>query len=66
MTTVDVYIKRLDGPERISLHNGLFGPATIVQGAALDAYNAGNLPGRWNGASINVTVTGRGLRAILA
>jgi hypothetical protein len=66
MTTVDVDIQRLGGRERISLHNGLFGPATTVQSAALAAYYAGTVPGEWDDGGITVTVTGGDLRTILA
>ena len=30
MTTVDVYIRKADGSDSFSLHNGLFGPATTA------------------------------------
>jgi hypothetical protein len=66
MTTVDVDIQRVGGPERMSLHNGLFGPATTVQNAALTAYYAGTVPGDWDHGAITVTVTGRDLRSMLA
>ena len=65
MTTVDVYID--GGGERLSLHNGLFGPATTVYHAAYEASRDGKAVGGWNSSGgPDVTMAGRELRTILA
>ena len=65
MTTVDVYID--GGGDTLSLHNGLFGPATTVYHAAYEASRAGKAVGGWNSSGgLEVTMAGRELRTILA
>lgn len=72
MTTVDVYIGRADdpssphGPSSLSLHNGLFGPATSALHALADQFQAGTLTGPWNCAHIETTAPGTVIRAVLA
>jgi hypothetical protein len=67
MTTVDIHIQRLGEQDSLSLHNGLFGPATTVYHAAHDASRSGRAVGGWNDhGGLDVTVTGRELRTMLA
>lgn len=66
MTTVDVDVRRLGGSESISLHNGLFGPATTLFHAAIEACKNGSATGEWGGSHARVTVSGRALRAMMA
>ncbi len=65
MTTVDVYIT--GGGNSLSLHNGMFGPATTVYHAAYDASRNGTAVGGWNSyGKLDVTITGRELRKVLS
>jgi hypothetical protein len=70
MTTVDVYIQkagaRIGGPGYLSLHNGLFGPATSALHALIRAYQDGTLTGPWNISYIEATVPGSVVRSVLA
>ncbi|MGY1817801.1 hypothetical protein ACI79Z_09970 [Geodermatophilus sp. SYSU D00663] len=62
---MDVYIQ--GGGDSLSLHNGLFGPATTVYHAAYDASRSGDAVGGWNSVGrLEVTLSGRELRKILA
>lgn len=65
MTTVDVYIEAVRGPERLSLHNGLFGPATTLYSDVINAHRDGTAAGGWSGGSFVVTVSGRDLKRML-
>jgi hypothetical protein len=59
MTTVSVRIERLDSGDRLSLQNGLWGPATSVLHAFGRACRDGRIPGsKWNVAEINEVTTG--------
>ena len=66
MTTVDVRIQRIDGPESLHLHNGLFGPATTALHALIDAYRAGAIVGKWHSTYIETTVSGTIVSSVLA
>ena len=66
MTTVDVYIQGRDRTESFSLHNGLFGPATTVFHAALEACRAGHASGEWSNSHAEVVMRGSVLRPMLA
>lgn len=60
MTTVDVYID--GGGDSLSLHNGLFGPATTVYHAGYEASRAGKAVGGWSASGgLEVTMAGREL-----
>jgi hypothetical protein len=49
VTTVDVWIREVDGPFRTTIGNGLFGPATSLMHAIGDRVLAGELPGTFEG-----------------
>lgn len=66
MTTVDVHIRRVGGPERFSLHNGLWGPATTALHALIHAFQDGTLAGPWHSTYIDTTAPGTVVRSILA
>ena len=71
MTTVDVYIQKaaatIGGPGYyLSLHNGLFGPATTALRALIRAYEDGTLTGPWHTSYIEATVPGTVIRSVLA
>jgi hypothetical protein len=66
VTTVDVYIRRLDSRESFSLHNALFGPATTVFHAVVDACRNGLAEGEWSGSHAKVKLNGSVLRSLLA
>jgi hypothetical protein len=67
---VDVYINRVGkpkyGPESLSLHNGLFGPATSALHALIGAFQDGTLSGPWHSSHIKATVPGTVVRSVLA
>ena len=65
MTTVDVTFQHLNGPERLWLHNGLFGPATTALHALIDCYLNGTLTGNWHSTYIETTMNGAIVRSIL-
>lgn len=65
MTTVDVYIQGRDRTESCSLHNGLFGPATTVLHAVLDACRAGHASGEWSNSHAEAVMRGAVLRPML-
>jgi hypothetical protein len=66
VTTVDVYIKRVGGPGSLSLHNGLFGPATSALHALIRAFQDGTLAGPWHSTYIDTTAPGTVVRSVLA
>ena len=66
MTTVDVYIGRADGTDSFSLHNGLFGAATIVLHALIKEFQDCTISGPWHSSHIDTTVKGTIVRSILA
>jgi hypothetical protein len=66
VTTVDVYIRKADGSESFSLHNGLFGPATTALHALVAAFQDGTVSGPWHSSYIDATVKGSVVRSILA
>lgn len=66
MTTVDVCIKRADGSESFSLHNGLFGAATTVLHALISKFQDGTISGPWHSSCIDTTVKGTIVRSVLA
>lgn len=45
-TTVDVYIKTLDGSRALALHNGWTGAATTALHTLVRAFTAGELTGQ--------------------
>jgi hypothetical protein len=51
VTTVDVWIREVDGPFRTTIGNGLFGPATSLMHAIGDRVLAGELPGTFEGGT---------------
>ena len=65
MTTVDVYINGKDRSESFCLHNGLFGPATTVFHAVLDACRQGSASGEWSNSHAEVLMRGSVLRPML-
>ena len=65
MTTVDVYIEKTGSRDMLVLRNGLFGPATTVFHAILQACQDGTATGPWSGSHAEVTVTGKTLRPML-
>ncbi len=66
MTTVDVYMRRAGSRESFSLHNALFGPATTVFHAVVDACQNGLAEGEWSASHAKVKVSGSVLRSLLA
>jgi hypothetical protein len=66
VTTVDVYFRSTDGRSSVSLHNGLFGPATDVLHALIRAFQSGAVSGPWHSSYIDTTVKGTIVRSILA
>jgi len=75
MTTVDVYIRRVDpgrgadyigGPGYLSLHSYWVGPATEVSHSLVRRFTAGELTGPWHSSYIETTLPGAALRSILA
>lgn len=66
MTTVDVTITAADNSRRLSLHNGLFGPATSALHALAREFQNGTLIGPWNVADIDTIAPGTVVRRILA
>ena len=66
MTTVDVYIRKADGSDSFSLHNGLFGAATTALQALISAFQDGTISGPWHSSYIDTTVKGTIVRSILA
>lgn len=66
MTTVDVTIRRIDGPAVLYLHNGMFGPATTALHALIDAYLTGIIQGNWHSTYIDTTLSGATVRSVLA
>jgi hypothetical protein len=66
VTTVDVYIRRADGSDSFSLHNGLFGPATTALHALIGQFQDGTITGPWHSSYIDTTVKGTIVRTILA
>ena len=65
MTTVNVYIERTGSRNMLVLRNGLFGPATTVFHAVLQACQDGTATGPWGGSHAEVAVTGKTLRPML-
>ena len=66
MTTVDVRIERLDGGDRLYLHNGMWVPATRVLHAFGRACQDGRIPSsKWDIAEINEVTTGAVVRQAL-
>ncbi len=65
MTTVDVYIRRADGNDSFSLHNGLFGAATTTLHALIRQFQDGTITGPWHSSYIDTTVKGTIVRTIL-
>jgi hypothetical protein len=66
MTTVDVRIERLGSGDRLSLHNGMWGPATSVLHALGLACRDGRIPSsKWNVAQIDEVTTGAVVRQAL-
>ena len=65
MTTVDVYIRRADGGDSFSLHNGLFGAATTALHTLIRQFQDGTITGPWHSSYIDTTVKGTIVRTIL-
>jgi hypothetical protein len=65
MTTVDVYIEKSGTSDLLVLRNGLFGPATTVFHAVVQACQDGTATGQWGGSHAEVTLTGKVLRPML-
>ena len=65
MTTVDVWIQRADGPDSLSLHNGLFGPATTALHALISLFRNGTISGPWHSSYIDTTIPGSVIRQVL-
>ncbi len=65
MTTVDVYIEKTGSRDLLVLRNGLFGPATTVFHAVIEACQNGTAAGAWGGSHAEVAVTGKVLRPML-
>jgi hypothetical protein len=51
VTTVDVWIREVDGPFRTTIGNGLFGAATSLMHAIGDRVLAGEIPGTFEGGT---------------
>ena len=66
MTTVDVWIRRADGLDSFSLHNGLFGPATTALHALISLFRNGTISGPWHSSYVDTTIPGSVLRQVLA
>jgi len=66
VTTVDVYIRKTDGSDSFSLHNGLFGPATTALHALIKAFQDGTINGPWHSSYIDTTVKGTLVRSVRA
>jgi hypothetical protein len=66
VTTVDVYIRKTDGGDSFSLHNGLFGPATTALHALISKFQDGTINGPWHSSYIDTTVKGTIVRSVLA
>jgi hypothetical protein len=63
MTTVDVQIERLESGDRLSLHNGMWGPATSVLHALGLACRDGRIStSKWNVAHVDAVTTGAVVR----
>jgi hypothetical protein len=56
----------MDGSDSISLHNGLWGPATTALHALIKAFQDGNISGPWHSSYTDTTVKGVIVRSILA
>ena len=66
MTTVDVRVRRLGSGDQLSLHNGMWGPATSVLHAFGQACQDGRIcSSKWNVAEINEVTTGAVVRQAL-
>jgi hypothetical protein len=66
MTTVDVRIERVGSGDRLSLQNGMWGPATSVLHAFGLACQDGRISSsKWNVAEINEVTTGAVVRQAL-
>lgn len=65
MTTVDVYVRKADGTDAFSLHNGLFGAVTTVLHALISKYRDGTISGPWHRSHIDTTVKGSTVRSVL-
>jgi hypothetical protein len=66
MTTVSVRIERLDSSDRLTLRNGMWGPATSVLRAFGRACRDGRITSSsWNVAQINAVTTGAIVRQAL-
>jgi hypothetical protein len=66
MTIVDVRIERLDSGDRLSLRNGMWGPATSVLHALSRACQDGRTTSsKWNVADISGVTTGAVVRQAL-
>ena len=65
MTTVDVYIEKTGSRDIVVLRNGLFGPATTVFHAVIEACQNGTATGTWGGSHAEVNLTGKNLRPML-
>lgn len=65
MTTVDVYIRRANGGDSFSLHNGLLGAATAALHALIRQFQDGTITGPWHSSYIDTTVMGTIVRTIL-
>ena len=66
MTTVDVRVQPLGSGDELSLHNGMWGPATSVLHAFGQACQDGRIStSKWNVAEINAVTTGAVVRQAL-
>ncbi|MGI8451333.1 MAG: hypothetical protein ACR2MP_29935 [Streptosporangiaceae bacterium] len=66
MTTVDVRVRRLGTGDQLSLHSGMWGPATSVLHAFGQACQDGRISSsKWNVAEINEVTTGAIVRQAL-
>jgi hypothetical protein len=65
VTTVDVWIRRAGGPDSLSLHNGLFGPATTALHALISLFRNGTISGPWHSSYIDTTISGYVIREVL-
>jgi hypothetical protein len=65
VTTVDVYIRRADGGDLFSLHNGLFVAATTALHALIRKFQDDTITGPWHSSYIDTTIKGTIVRTIL-
>jgi hypothetical protein len=56
VTTVDIYIRKADGSDSFSLHNGLLGAATTALHALISKFQDGTVSGPWHSSYIDTSI----------